>query len=91
MNETLRSYTRCFFEIHATITNIIDEDVIRCFQNGLFSKHTYHDFGRNRLTTAVELRDMMARWADQEDEENDRFPKRNSDKRGNGNSHFDKR
>jgi hypothetical protein len=80
MNETLRS----------TITNITDEDVIRCFQNRLFSKHTYHDFGRNRPTTAVELRDMMARWADQEEEENDRFPKRNSDKQGNGNGHFDK-
>jgi hypothetical protein len=38
----------------------------------------------------VELRDMMARWADQEDEEKDRFPKRNHDKRGNGNGHFDK-
>jgi hypothetical protein len=49
-----------------------------CFQNGLFSKHTYHDFGCNCPTTAVELRDMMAQWADQEDEENDRFPKRTS-------------
>jgi hypothetical protein len=33
---------------------------------------------------------MIARWADQEDENNGRFPKRNSDKQGNGNSHFDK-
>jgi hypothetical protein len=33
---------------------------------------------------------MMARWADLEDEENDRFPKRNHDKQGNGNDHFDK-
>jgi hypothetical protein len=40
----------------------------------------YHDFGRNRPTTIVELHYMMARWAPQEDEENDRFPKRNSDK-----------
>jgi hypothetical protein len=40
--------------------------------------------------TTVELRDMMAWWADQEDEENDRFPKRNHDKQGNGNGHFDK-
>jgi hypothetical protein len=38
----------------------------------------------------VKLRDMMARWADQDDKENDRFPKRNHDKQGNGNSHFDK-
>jgi hypothetical protein len=38
----------------------------------------------------MELRDMMAQWADQKDEENDCFPKRNSDKQGNGNGHFDK-
>jgi hypothetical protein len=90
MNETLRSYTRRFFETRTTIANITDEDVIRCFQNGLFSKHTYHDFGRNRPTTVVELRDMMVWWADQEDEENDHFPKRNHDKQTNGNDHFDK-
>jgi hypothetical protein len=90
MNETVRSYTRCFFEMRATIANITDEDIIRCFQNGLFSKHTYHDFGRNRPTTAVELCDMMARWTNQEDEENDHFPKRNHDKQSNGNGHFDK-
>jgi hypothetical protein len=90
MNETLRSYTRHFFVMCATIANITDEDVIRCFQNGLFLKHTYHNFGRNRPTTAVELRDMMARWADQEDKENDCFPKRNNDKQGNGNNHSDK-
>jgi hypothetical protein len=33
---------------------------------------------------------MMARWADQEDEENGRFPKHNHDKQGNGNDHFNK-
>jgi hypothetical protein len=62
MKETLRSYTRCFFKMRATIANITDEDVICCFQNELFSKHTYHDFRRNRPTTTVELHDMMARW-----------------------------
>jgi hypothetical protein len=41
-------------------------------------------------TTVVELRDMMVRWVDQEDEENDHFPKRNHDKQGNGNGHYDK-
>jgi hypothetical protein len=43
MNETLRSYTWRFFEMCATIANITDEDIIRCFQNGLFSKHTVRD------------------------------------------------
>jgi hypothetical protein len=90
MNEILRSYSWCFFEMRATIANITNEDVIRCFHNGLFSKHTYHNFGGNRPTAGMELCDMMARWADQEDEENDRFPKRNNDKQGNSSKHFDK-
>jgi hypothetical protein len=33
---------------------------------------------------------MMSWWADQEDEDNNHFPKRNNDKNGNGNNHFDK-
>jgi hypothetical protein len=33
---------------------------------------------------------MMAQCADQEDDENDRFPKRNIDKQSNDNNHFDK-
>jgi hypothetical protein len=90
MNEARRSYTWCFFKMRATIANITDEDVIRCFQSSLFSKNMYHNFGSNRPTTAVELHDMMARWADQENKKNDRFPKHNHDKQGNGNGHFDK-
>jgi hypothetical protein len=79
MNETLRSYTRHFFKMHTTITDITDEDIIHGFQNSLFSKHTYHNFGRNHPTATMEL-DMMARWADEEDEENDRFPNYNNNK-----------
>jgi hypothetical protein len=29
----------------------------------------------------MELHDMMQRWVDQKDEENERFPKRNNNKR----------
>jgi hypothetical protein len=76
--------------MRATISNITDEDVIHCFQNGFFMKHTYHDFGRNCRTTAVELCDIRARWADQEDEENEHFPKHNNDKQGNHNNHSNK-
>jgi hypothetical protein len=31
LNETLRSYTRCFFKMRAIIADITDEDVICCF------------------------------------------------------------
>jgi hypothetical protein len=47
MNKTLRSYTWRFFKMRATIANTTDEYVIHYFQNALFSKHTYHYFGRN--------------------------------------------
>jgi hypothetical protein len=77
--------------MRATIANITDEDVIRYFQNDLFSKHTYHDFRCNGPITTVELHDMMARWANQEDKVNDRFPKCNNDKQlNNNNNHFNK-
>jgi hypothetical protein len=33
---------------------------------------------------------MTARWADQEDGENERFPKGNNDKQGNNNNHTNK-
>jgi hypothetical protein len=88
-NKTLRSYTRCFFEMHASIANILDEDIIHYFQNSLSSKNIYHNFNCNRLKTIMELRDKMQRWANQEDEENELFPKRKNDKRNNGNR-FDK-
>jgi hypothetical protein len=71
--------------MRATIANITNEDVIRCFQNSLGLKNIYHDFSHNRPKTIMELRDMMQGWADQEDEENERFPKRNNDKRNNDN------
>jgi hypothetical protein len=58
-NETLRSYTRRFFEMRATIANITDKDVVHCFQIGLDSKNIYRDFGRNRPKTIVELHDVM--------------------------------
>jgi hypothetical protein len=44
-NKTLRSYTRRFFEMLATIVNITDEDIIHCFQNSLGSKNIYRNFG----------------------------------------------
>jgi hypothetical protein len=34
-NELLRSYTRRFFDMRATIANIMEEDIVDCFYNGL--------------------------------------------------------
>jgi hypothetical protein len=38
MNETLRSYTRCFFETRATVADITNEDINHCFNTASSQK-----------------------------------------------------
>jgi hypothetical protein len=45
-NKLLRSYTRRFFDVRATIANISEEDIIDCFYNGITDPGIYRDFGR---------------------------------------------
>jgi hypothetical protein len=87
-NELLRSYTRRFFDVRATIANITEEDIIDCFYNGLTDPGIYRDFGRNRPKTVAGLCDMMHDWSEQEEKMRERFPgctdlnqKRNNDNR----------
>ena len=65
--------------------------MIDCFHNGLAAQQLYRDFGRNRPRSVVALRDMILAWADQEEQERDRFPRRedNNQKR-NGDPRSDK-
>jgi hypothetical protein len=63
-NELLRSYTRRFFDVRTTITNISEEDIIDCFYNGITDPGIYRDFGRNRPKTVAGLRDMMHDWSE---------------------------
>jgi hypothetical protein len=66
-NKLLRSYTRHFFDVRATITNISEDDIIDCFYNGITNQGIYRDFERNRLKTVASLRDMMHDWSEQEE------------------------
>jgi hypothetical protein len=76
-NKLLRSYTRCFFDVRATIANISEEDIIDCFYNGLTDPGICRDFGRNRPKTVARLRDMMHDWSEQEEKMRERFPRSN--------------
>jgi hypothetical protein len=76
-NELLRSYTRCFFNVRATIANISEEDIINCFYNGITDPGIYRDFGWNRPKTVAGLRDMMHDWSEQEEKMRERFPRCN--------------
>ena len=85
--ESIRSYVKCFFDTRATIPNIADDDVIDYFKSGITVQSLYRDFGNNRPKTVVDLRDMMQRWADEEEQERSCFPRRNND--NNGKRHND--
>ena len=86
--ESIRSYIKRFFNTRATIPNIANDDVIDYFQSGTTVQSLYHDFGRNRPKTVIDLWDMMQRWADEEEQERSRFPCRNND--NNGKRHNDR-
>jgi hypothetical protein len=75
-NELLRSYTRRFFDVRATIMNISEDDIIDCFYNGITDSGIYRDFERNRSKTIAGLRDMMHDWSEQEEKMRERFPRR---------------
>jgi hypothetical protein len=74
-NKLLRSYTRRFFDVRATIANISEDDIIDCFYKGITDPGIYKDFGRNRPKTVAGLRDMMHDWSEQEEKMRERFPR----------------
>jgi hypothetical protein len=76
-NEFLRSYTRRFLDVHATIVNILEEDIIDCFYNGITDPGIYRDFGQNRPKTIAGLRVMMHDWSGQEEKMREWFPRHN--------------
>jgi hypothetical protein len=76
-NELLRSYTRRFFDVRATIADISEEDIIDCFYNGITDPGNYKDFGWNRPKTVAGLHDMMHDWSEQEEKMREWFPRCN--------------
>jgi hypothetical protein len=76
-NELLRSYTRRFFDVRATIANILEEDIIDCFCNGITDPGIYRDFGRSRPKTVAGLCNMMHDLSEQEEKMREQFSRRN--------------
>jgi hypothetical protein len=71
--ETLRKYMRRFFDKHATVVDVTDKEVIDLFQDGLYHHRTFEDFGRRRLRSITNLKDMITSWADEEDKANAKY------------------
>jgi hypothetical protein len=64
---------RRFFDKRATVVNVTDMEVIDLFQDGLYHRHTFEDFGRRRPSSITKLKDMITSWADEEDKANAKY------------------
>jgi hypothetical protein len=71
--ETLRKYMRHFFDKRATVVDVTDKEVINLFQDGLYHRRTFKDFGRRRPSSITKLKDMITSWADEEDKANAKY------------------
>jgi hypothetical protein len=71
--ETLRKYMWCFFDKRATVVDVTDKEVMDLFQDGLYHRHTFEDFGRHRPSSITHLKDMITSWADEEDKANAKY------------------
>jgi hypothetical protein len=71
--ETLHKYMRRFFDKRATVVDVSDKKVIDLFQDGLYHRRTFEDFGRRRPSSITHLKDMITSWADEEDKANAKY------------------
>jgi hypothetical protein len=71
--ETLRKYMRRFFDKPATVVDVTDKEVIDLFQDGIYHRRTFEDFGRHRPSSITKLKDMITSWADEEDKANTKY------------------
>jgi hypothetical protein len=71
--ETLHKYMRRFFDKRATVVDVSDKEVIDLFQDGLYHRRTFEDFGRRRPSSITHLKDRITSLADEEDKANAKY------------------
>jgi hypothetical protein len=64
---------RRFFDKRATVVDVTDKEVIDLFQDGLYHRRTFEDFGRRRPSSITHLKDMVTSWANEEDKANAKY------------------
>jgi hypothetical protein len=64
---------RRFFDKRATVVDVSDKEVIDLFQDGLYHRRTFEDFGHRRPSSITDLKDMITSWADEEDKANAKY------------------
>jgi hypothetical protein len=64
---------RRFFDKRATVVDVTDKEVINLFQDGLYHRRTFEDFGRRRPSSITKFKDIITSWADEEDKANAKY------------------
>jgi hypothetical protein len=64
---------QCFFGKRATVVDVTDKEVIDLFQDGLYHRRIFEDFGRRCPSSITKLKDMIASWANEEDKANTKY------------------
>jgi hypothetical protein len=83
---------RCFFDKRATVVDVTDKEIIDLFQDGLYHRRTFEDFGRLRPSSITKLKDMITSWAGEEDKANakyDAIPGKSKQNAGGNNNNRD--
>jgi hypothetical protein len=62
-----------FFDKRATVVDVTYKEVIDLFQDSLYHRRTFEDFGRRRPKSIPHLKDMITSWADEEDKANAKY------------------
>jgi hypothetical protein len=90
--EMLRQYMRRFFDKRATVVDVTDKEVIDLFQDRLYHRRTFEDFGRRRPSSITKLKEMITSWGDEEDKANAKCDsirsKSNRDQGGRNNNNY---
>jgi hypothetical protein len=58
---------RHFFDKRTTVVDVTDKEVIDLFQDGLYHRRTFEDFGRHCPSSITKRKDMITSWADEKD------------------------
>jgi hypothetical protein len=78
------------------IVDVTDKEVIDLFQDGLYHRRAFKDFGRRRPSSITKLKDMIISWADEEDKANAKYDsicgksKHNTGGNGNNNNNINR-
>jgi hypothetical protein len=71
--ETLRQYMWRFFHKRVTVVDVTKKEVIDLFQDGLYHRRTFEDFGRRHPSSITKLKDKITSWVNEEEKENAKY------------------